>query len=298
MGRYENCTHFDALYDAAENCFPSISRQNACTVVREVMLAPNDYEVEFSNKTYTKTQIMKMLAKELALSCVYESPEQTHFDILENAANIIKHMNDGYVSREDYQERTEFLEMVERYEFTLFTAFCLLRVASPDATERLEELRLNITRLREIRDLIRNYTRDTPDVEIDRDEYERAKPIYKMLKSLQSLGYNYNFSPKERSSLDIDHEDDNDLTESFNAENWLKRIMLLELRFEVNIPAELTTSTEVSTENSKPTANVLTEDIGERIAKLRGTYNKRRFDKNRFLVLEKAEESSSDDEKH
>ncbi len=298
MGRYENCTHFDALYDAAENCFPSISRQNACTVVREVMLAPNDYEVEFSNKTYNKTQIMKMLAKELALSCVYESPEQTHYDIMENAANIIKHMNDGYVSREDYQERTDFLEMVERYEFTLFTAFCLLRVASPDATERLEELRLNITRLREIRDLIQNYTRDTPDVEIGRDEYERAKPIYKMLKSLQSLGYNYNFSPKERSSLDIDHDDDNDLTESFSAENWLKRIMLLELRFEVNIPAELPASTVVSAENSKTTANVLTENIGERIAKLRGTYNKRRFDKNRFLVLEKAEGSSSDDEKH
>ena len=156
MGRYENCTHFDALYDAAENCFPSISRQNACTVLREVFLAPDDYEVEFGSKTYTKHEIMKMLAKELTMSCVYESPEQTHYDILENAANIMKHMNDGYVSQEDYEERTEFLEMVDRYEFTLFAAFCLLRVASPDETERLEELRLNITRLREIRDLIQD----------------------------------------------------------------------------------------------------------------------------------------------
>ena len=293
MGRYENCAHFDALYDATENCFPAVSRQNACTILREVILAPDDYTVEFGNKTYDKPEIMDKLAKELALSCVYESPEQTHYDILENAANIIKHMNDGYITREDYEERSEFLEMVERYEFTLFTAFCLLRALDTDDTSRLEELRLNITRLREIHDLISNYTRDETDTEVGREDYERAKPIYKMLKSLQSLGYDYNFSPKERASLDIDHEDDTDLTDSFNAVNWLKRIMLLELRLEVGTPVEVR-ETAAAPQNEAPqeSSAPANDDISERIALLRGTYNKRRFDKNRFLVLEKAKASS------
>ena len=93
MGRYEGCTHFYMLYEATENCFPSVSWQNACTVLRETILAPDDYTVEFGNKTYDKTEIMRMLSAELSLSCVYESPQQTHHDILENAANIIKHMN-------------------------------------------------------------------------------------------------------------------------------------------------------------------------------------------------------------
>lgn len=297
MGRYENCKHFDALYDATENCFPAVSRQNACTILREVILAPDDYTVEFGNKTYDKPEIMSKLAQELALSCVYESPEQTHYDILENAANIIKHMNDGYITREDYEERSEFLEMVERYEFTLFTAFCLLRTLDTDDTVRLEELRINITRLREIHDLIINYTRDDIDAEVERDEYERAKPIYKMLKSLQSLGYDYNFSPKERASLDINHEDDTDLTDSFNAENWLKRIMLLELRLEVGTPVEIRESAAAPQNEAPQSATTpANDDISERIALLRGTYNKRRFDKNRFLVLEKAKASSSGDD--
>ncbi len=299
MGRYESCTHFDALYDATENCFPAVSRQNACTILREVILAPNDYVVEFSGKTYTKYEIMQRLVQELTVSCVYESPEKTHYEILENAANIMKHMNDGYITREDYEERTDFLNMTDRYEFTLFTAFCLLRVTDPEDSQRLDELRLNITRLREIRDLIMNYTRDEVETEVERDEYERAKPIYRMLKSLQSLGYDYNFSPKERSSLGIDHEDDTDLTEDFNAENWLKRIMLLELRLEVTTPAETTSTAVAAPQNEEPEKSEATsreEEISRRIAQLRGTYNKRRFDKNRFLVLEKSKASPPGDD--
>lgn len=302
MGRYESCTHFYMLYEATENCFPSVSWQNACTVLRETILAPDDYTVEFGNKTYDKTEIMRMLSAELSLSCVYESPQQTHHDILENAANIIKHMNDGYVTKEDYQERLEFLEMIDRYEFALFAAYCLTRITDPDSSTRLGELQLNIIRLREIRDLILNFTRDEVDIEIGRDEYESAKPIYKMLKSLQSLGYEYNFSLKERSSLGIDHEDDSDLADGFNPMNWLKRIMLLELRIEISSPAnkeaddaedtiEDTTKDTVKTipQNAGISASGQLEDerMSERIAQLRGTYNKRRFDRNRFYMLEK-----------
>ena len=306
MGRYESCTHFYTLYEATENCFPSISWHNACTVLRETILAPDDYTVEFGNKTYNKTEIMRILSSELSLSCVYESPQQTHHDILENAASIIKHMNDGYVTKEDYQERFEFLEMIDRYEFTLFAAYCLTRVADADNSARLDELRLNIIRLREIRDLILNFTRDEVDIEIGRDEYESAKPIYRMLKSLQSLGYDYNFSLKERSSLGIEHEDDSDLTDGFNPMNWLKRIMLLELRIEMSAPEYKKADDEENTEeapiesipqNSGISAVQLSDDkkVSERIAQLRGTYSKRRFDRNRFFMLEKEQIPPSED---
>lgn len=300
MGRYEGCTHFYMLYEATENCFPTVNWQNACTILRETLLAPDDYTVEFGNKTYGKKQIMLMLSKELSLSCVYESPQQTHHDILENAANIIKHMNDGYVTAEDFRERNDFLEMIDRYEFTLFAAYCLSRVADSENSERLGELLLNIVRLREVRDLIQNYTRDQADIEIGVEEFERARPIYKMLKSLQSLGYDYNLSPKERSSLGIDHDDDSDLADGFNAMNWLKRIMLLELRIEISAPAysepetdEYAEETEAPENNAGKTSTasrIDDERMSERIAQLRGTYNKRRFDKNRFFMLEKEQE--------
>ena len=302
MSRYESCTYFYTLYDATENCFPTVSWKNACTILRETILAPDDYVVEFGNKSYGKTEIMKMLSKELSLSCVYETPQKTHYEILESAAAIIKHMNDGYVSMEDAQERNDFLEMLNRYEFTLFAAFCLAKVADSQNTDRIGELQLNIVRLREVRDLILNFTRDGSDMEIDRNEYETARPIYRMLKSLQSLGYEYNFSPKERSSLGIDHEDDNDLTDRFNAQNWLKRIMLLELRIELSEPSptaeppitETTENIGEDGENSAVSSTAVStadEALNTRIAQLRGIYDKRRFDKNRFLMLEKNETS-------
>ncbi|MBR6355539.1 MAG: hypothetical protein IKR92_01675 [Alphaproteobacteria bacterium] len=292
MGRYESCKYFDTLYDATEKCFPNVNRENAQTILREVILAPDDYTVEFNDDTYDKHKIMDMLAHTLTMSCVEESPEQTYRDIINCAAEIMKHMNDGYITDEDYDERQNFIERIDRYEFTLFAAYSFLQTTHSDDETVMAEVALNIVRLREIRDLITNYTRDEKGITTDREEFERAKPIYKMLKSLQTLGYDYNFSPKERQSLDIDHEDDDDLNGYFKYENWLKRIMLLQLRKEIVV--QTATESAAQYTPSRPSE----EDLSDRIAMLRGTYNKRRFDKNRFIMLESSKESlNENDEK-
>ena len=283
MGRYEKCSSFDVLYEATEKCFPSISAETAHTVFRETVLAPDDYTVEFNTKSYDKAQIMEMIAEQLTRSCVAQSPQQTHREIVQQAAEIIKHMNDGYITDEDYIERQEFLQKTERYEFALFTAYCLFKTVHFEDLTRLNEIILNIVRLREIRDLIVTYTRDEQGVTTDREEFERAKPLYKMLKSLQNLGYDYNFSPKERESLGIDHEDDEDLSDHFNHENWLKRIMLLRLRQET---AKISENADDSAPAEYEPSHRSPEEVSERISRLRGIYDKRRFDKNRFLMLE------------
>lgn len=295
MGRYENCQYFDSLYLATEKCFPNVSRYNAQNILREVILAPEDYTVEFNNETFDKRRIMELLGHALALSCVEESPEQTYRNVIENAAEIIKHMNDGYITEEDYQERQNFLDMIDRYEFTLFAAYSFLMTAQSEDESHIGEIVLNIIRLREIRDLITNFTRDEQGITTDRSEFEQAKPIYKMLKSLQNLGYDYNFSPKERESLDIDHEDDEDLNGLFKYENWLKRIMLLQLRKET---AETSSSkSDFSATQNKADYSAETQ-IDDRIAQLRGTHNKRGFDKNRFLMLKDSAETLNEDNKN
>lgn len=285
MGRYSDCTYFDALYDAVSGLFPVISRPNACTILRETILAPSDYEVEFNNISYDKTRIQQMIARELIDSCVENTPEQTFYDILENAAQTMKHMNDGYISTDDYHERQTFLEHINRHEFILFAALAFLRTSESDDTKVLGGLILNIIRLREINDLILNYTRDAVEIEVSRAEYEQAKPIYRMLKSLQNLGYEYNFSPKERYGLGIDHEDDSDLTEDFGYENWLKRLMLLQLRKEIDMDNK-----NVSAEASKPAENEKKSEApvskADLIEKLRGIRNARHFDIERFRRLE------------
>lgn len=287
MGRYENCTYFNTLYDAVCNGFPQVDRANARTILREVILAPDDYTVEFEDASYNKVQMMDLIARALIALCISGSPQETFERTIENAANIIKHMNDGYITSEDAEERKTFLENAARSEFDLFTAYALRQSSGEYNSETMHELKLNIVRLREFQDLIENYTRDEVEVEVGREEFEQAKPIYKMLKSLQNLGYDYNFSPRERESLDIDHEDDEDLGDDFNFSNWLKRLMLLQLRKETAV--NKVTIPDVV--NAKPEDTVLpsaNSDLEARIAQLRGAYDKRRFDSKRFIMLEQS----------
>ncbi len=287
MGRYSNCTYFNALYDAVSQLFPAVSRPDACTILRETILAPADYEVEFNNTAYTKTQIQEMIGHKLIDSCVEDTPEQTFYDILESAAETMKHMNDGYITTDDYHERKTFLERINRDEFVLFAALAFLRAAHEDDSKEFDVLILNIIRLREIDDLILNYTRDAVEIEVGRSEYEQAKLIYRMLKSLQSLGYEYNFSPKERYGLGIDHEDDADLFESFGYENWLKRLMLLQLRKEVDMDNK-STDHDVAVNSEMSAASK-----ADLIEKLRGIRDARHFDTNRFRQLEKTANRSA-----
>ena len=300
MGRYSSCTYFQTLYDAVKSNFPAVSSTDAATILRETILAPDDYELDFNDTIYTKHELLSMFGHTLAQECITDDKETTHAMILETTADIIKHMNDGYISQDDYSERQEFLEKINRYDFMLFAALAFTKASEENDASLFSELILNIVRLREIKDLIENYTPDIVNQETTVQDFERAKPIYKMLKSLQNLGYNYNFSVKERVSLGIDHEEDEDLGDKFNFTHWLKRLMLLQLRKEV---AEGKKNTVVLTssfdlegimnmfggneeEEDEPTSSY------DRIARLRGIYNKRKFDIQRFNMIEQTKNTS------
>ena len=258
--------------------------------MREFILAPSDYTVEFNDFTYSQSEIYSLIAHDLIQSCMSEqTKEKTYIDFIENASNVIKHMNDGYVSDNDYAERSSFLDDTARYEFILFSALAFLKAAEEDDALLYGELKLNIIRFREINDLVKNFTRDEKNIDISREEFEQARPIYRMLKSLQNLGYKYNFSPKERAGLGIDHDDDEDLTDAFNYGNWIKRMMLLQLRLEIG--AENMQKPMPQTNEQQLIQPLSDEHIVSKIAQLRGANDKRGFDKNRFYVLEGTHDS-------
>lgn len=300
MSRYESCDYFGELYKAVNDAFPLISANDARTLLRETILAPEDYTVEFGDDIYDKPHMMSLIAHQIILNCAGENPEQTFSEIIEEVAAVIKHMNDGYISDEDFELRQNFIKKAERCEFMLFSALALYKAAILNNDVIYHEITLNIIRLREYQDLVLNYTRDEKNIEIDRTEYQQALPIYKMLKSLQALGYDYNFSPKERSGLGIEHDDDEDITDDFNYVNWLKRLMLLQLRKEAL--SNVTDNVEYTNTENKRLQNIASqpvpeepEGIEQRIAQLRGIYSKRRFDRNRFIMLEKSKETETED---
>ena len=299
MSRYESCTYFDELYKAVNDAFPLIDSSDARTLLRETILAPDDYTVEYGEDTYDKMQMMHIIAHQLVINCANNNPQKVFSEIIEQAAEVIKHMNDGYISDEDFELREAFLKRAEHHEFVLFSSLALYKASDLQNDDIYHELLLNIIRLREYQDLVLNYTRDEKNIEIDRDEFQRALPVYKMLKSLQALGYDYNFSPKERAAMGIEHDDDEDLTNSFNYYNWLKRLMLLQLRKEnlsdISDSSQPVNREEHSFTSSQPQSAEEPIGLEERIAQLRGIYDKRRFDRNRFIMLEKSKEPGTGD---
>ena len=113
-----------------------------------------------------------------------------------------------------------------------------------------------------------------------------------MLKSLQSLGYGYTISQREKENLDISHDDDEDLYEDYAYDCWLKRLMLLQLRRETRQSGALNSNNlSAMMDLNIGKSSTLFDEIGGRITELRGAMQKRRFDSNRFDMLEENNQS-------
>lgn len=293
---YENHTDFEEVKKIVQDCFPEANDAQIQTILREVVFAPDDYEMEYGGQKISRNEVAKKISEHICNNFAGTDPKAEYDDMLESAANIIKHTNDGYISDEDASERENFLTRINKREFDLYLALGFLCSGYAKENESLKnELIFRIRRLREMNDLIRKYSRDGKGIEVGRADYERALPIYKMLKSLKGLGYGYNLSRKERVSLDIDHDDDEDLSEDFAFSDWIKRLMLLQLRRMEKVNAMTITNSIrdfcQSDEKIGRTSTIL-DDLNDKISELRGTIQKRRFDSGRFSMLEQAYETN------
>ncbi len=288
MFPYQDGKYFDSLYQTVQNCYPQLDKAAARDVLRELILAPKSDMITIGNTQYSRAEIIQTLKYQLNGENEEKPFDVRYHDLLEAALKTIKHMNDGYITEEDYEERKKFLDSINKKEFEVFLLLALLKSCrSLDNPELDGQLVYKVRSLRELNDLIRKYTKDAVAVNTDVQDYERAKLIYKMLKSLQGLGYGYTISPKEKENLGISHDDDEDLSEDYTFDNWLRRLMLLQLRKETrsngsvnanNLSAMFTTSVGKS--------STFFDEVGGRISELRGALQKRRFDSNRFNMLE------------
>lgn len=293
MFPYQDGKYFDSLYQVVQQCYPQLDKAGARDVLRELILAPKSDSITIGNAQYSRSEVIQTLQYPLNGENEEKPFDERYHDLMEAALKTIKHMNDGYITEEDYKERNNFLDKINKKEFQVFTLLALLESCRfSEDSELIRQLIYKVRSLRELNDLIRLYTKDAVAVNTDVRDYEQAKLIYKMLKSLQSLGYGYTISPKEKENLGISHDDDEDLSEDYSFDNWLKRMMLLQLRRETRT-ADALNSNNLSAMFSSNIgkSSTLFDNIGGRITELRGALQKRRFDSNRFNMLEENYES-------
>lgn len=296
MVPYEDYADFTEISKIVKDCFPDADDAQVQTILREVVFAPDDYEIEYNGQKLSRNEAAQKISEHICNDFAGDDPKAEYADMLESSAEIIKHTNDGYITDEDADERENFLIRINKREFELYMALSVLSSKYVKDEKNLKnELIFRIRRLREINDLIRKYSRAERGAEVGREEYERALPIYKMLKSLKGLGYGYNLSKKERLSLDIDHDDDEDLDNDYAFSDWIKRLMLLQIRRMEKVNSMTITNSIrdfcQSDEKIGRTTTIL-DDVNGKISELRGTIQKRRFDSGRFSMLEDAYETN------
>ena len=117
-----------------------------------------------------------------------------YFTWIDEGQQIIKHMNDGFVSEDDLKEKTDFVDMSFQRETELITCLVLyeksVQLGNKDAKVKYDELRLKLQKLREIRSSILVTTKNEADKKVEREEYEKALHYYRLLGFLRDMGSN------------------------------------------------------------------------------------------------------------
>ena len=182
MFPYQDGKYFDSLYQVVQSCYPQLDKVSARDVLRELILAPKSDALTIGNAQYARSEVIKTLQYQLNGENEEKPFDERYHDLLEAALKTIKHMNDGYITEEDYEERKKFLDVINKKEFQVFVLLALLKSCrSLDNPELIGQLIYKVRSLRELNDLIRKYTKDAVAVNSDAQDFERAKLIYKKL---------------------------------------------------------------------------------------------------------------------
>lgn len=241
---------------ALRNTYNSLNEKMLRQVTREVAFAPQNRKIEVGGQKTTVSDLRYQLAhtienlgsqktldeaKDLQYMTAHSieamnsetSSSQEYFRWLDETTEILKHMNDGFVTKEDLDERNEFLDSSHQREAELMVCLALYESSKhPDAQEQVKKMRYKLMKLREMRSAIENRTRNQADVEISRAEYDMVIPHYKVFKSFQKLPFGYDITHQQKIMLDISHDDDDDLAEDFSYHEHLLNVILDQMKEE------------------------------------------------------------------
>ena len=126
MFPYQDGKYFDSLYQVVQQCYPQLDKAGARDVLRELILAPKSDSITIGNAQYSRSEVIQTLQYPLNGENEEKPFDERYHDLMEAALKTIKHMNDGYITEEDYEERKNFLDKINKKEFQVFTLLALL----------------------------------------------------------------------------------------------------------------------------------------------------------------------------
>ncbi|MBQ8870628.1 MAG: hypothetical protein IJ019_04560 [Alphaproteobacteria bacterium] len=292
---YATKSQSDIIKFSLKETYNNLSEKELREFTREAVFAPNDRIITISSRQISASDLRYELANQIEQLSALKTPNnessqiaqansievlnsgtnsiEEYFSWLNITVNILKNMNDGFVSDDDLTIRNKFLTDTDQRETELMLCLGLLdNCRHPKAHEFALNLRYKLQKLREMRSAIQLSTRNKSDVEINRTEYERAIPYYKAFKTLQKLPFGYDINKKQKIDLGIDHDDDDDLEENFSYYDLLLENTLNEMRQEDEMyiaSHEYQLAYDIAQERNL----LLSDEISEKMKKLTGRKN-------------------------
>ena len=147
------------------------------------------------------------------------NPVDEYFDWLKKTTQVLKLLNDGYITKEDAELRENFLDELNFRENDLILCLGLYEKNNTTlAMERWRFVKYKLQKLREMRTSIKFLTHTEEETQTTRSEYDTAVPYYQYFKKLQQAEFGQDLSSeaKERYGIRIGHENDADLKDDYD----------------------------------------------------------------------------------
>lgn len=227
----------EILFQKIKENYPNLSESEQNRILKEVVFAPDErlmkigeeyHEIHASDlrlrlaalieKPTLKYMSNELIEKAQASGAEISSVEE-YFEWLRKTTEVLKCMNDGYVTKEDAALRESLLEELNFRENDLLLCLGLYEKNKKSiAKERWRFVCYKLQKLREMRTSIKFLTRQEENAQTTRSEYDTAVPYYQYFKKLQRAEFGQDLSKeaKERYGIRIGHEKDADLQEDYD----------------------------------------------------------------------------------
>ena len=266
-------TSGEIIGEALKKQYPNISEQNKKIAAREMLLAPEKRMIEIDENRKMGPQDLRFITANALEARTNENltlrhaqnieeinsgidPVAEYFSWLNETTSILNHLNDGFITREDAEERESFLDLTDQREADLMVCLGLYESCkSKEAEERIRFVRYKLQKLREMRTSIKFLTRTGQDVQTTRSEYDAAIPYYKYFKNLQRLEFGYDMPYEQKVKLGISHENDADLQEGYDHFADLVNDALDQIRKNEQTSAYFRVPAENTSQNSEENEN-------------------------------------------
>lgn len=227
--------------------YPGISDEENITLCREVVFAPQKYPVNVKGKETDISAIRENLADFIERDCseknfIPYSLDAEIADLIESTNcetssmneyyrwvsatyEIVRNTSDGDVTKEDLEDRKDFLAMSYDRESEILLCLALYEAAGIEHNkEKINLLKFKLARLREMRSIVSN---TTDRIKLNPDKQH----LYcQFCRQLLELNYNNPANFNLKLKLNTNHNDDEELSDDFSYLDHLKRIILYMMR--------------------------------------------------------------------